>query len=32
LFYKEVPFMKELLGGVVIVLSVIGMNKLEAKE
>ena len=31
LFYKETPFVKELLGGVVIVLSVIGMNKLEAK-
>jgi len=31
-FYKEVPYVKELLGGVVIVLSVIGMNKIEAKE
>lgn len=32
LFYKEVPMMKELLGGVVITLAVIGMNKVEAKE
>lgn len=32
LFYKEVPIAKELLGGIIITLSVIGMNKVEAKE
>jgi drug/metabolite transporter (DMT)-like permease len=32
LFYKEIPIPKELLGGIIITLSVIGMNKLEAKE
>lgn len=32
LFYKEVPITKELLGGVIIVLSVIGMNRVEAQE
>lgn len=32
LFYKEVPVAKELLGGIVITLGVIGMNKLEAKK
>ena len=32
LFYKEVPVTKELLGGVVIALSVIGMNKVEAMQ
>lgn len=32
LFYKEVPIAKDLLGGFVIALSVIAMNKLEAKE
>jgi drug/metabolite transporter (DMT)-like permease len=32
LFYKEVPIAKELLGGIIITLSVIGMNKLEAKN
>ncbi len=31
LFYKEVPAAKELLGGLVIALAVIGMNKLEDK-
>jgi len=29
LVYKEVPMAKELLGGIVITLSVVGMNKLE---
>lgn len=32
LFYKEVPITKELFGGVIITLSVIGMNKVEVKE
>jgi len=32
LFYKEVPIAKELLGGIIIIISVIGMNKVEAKE
>jgi len=32
LFYQEVPIAKELLGGIIITLSVIGMNKVEAKE
>jgi drug/metabolite transporter (DMT)-like permease len=32
LFYKEIPMAKELFGGFVIALSVIGMNKLEAKK
>lgn len=31
-FYKEVPLPKELLGGVIILISVLGMNKLETKE
>jgi len=31
-FYREIPSIKELLGGAIIVLSVIGMNKAEAKE
>lgn len=31
LFYKEVPITKELLGGIIITLSVIGMNRLETK-
>ena len=30
-FYREVPLTKELIGGLVIIASVIGMNKLEAK-
>lgn len=29
LFYREVPNLKELIGGIVIILSVVGMNKLE---
>lgn len=32
IFYKELPVLKELFGGVIIVLSVIGMNKLEIKK
>lgn len=32
LFYKEVPIAKELIGGIIITLSVIGMNKVEAEE
>lgn len=32
LFYKEIPIAKELIGGVVITLSVLGMNKVEAEE
>lgn len=32
LFYKEVPIAKELVGGIIIALSVIGMNKLESNE
>jgi drug/metabolite transporter (DMT)-like permease len=31
-FYKEVPIVKEFLGGTIIILSVIGMNKVEAQE
>ena len=32
LFYKEVPIAKELIGGLIISLSVLGMNKVEASE
>jgi len=32
LFYKEVPTLKELAGGIIIGLSVIGMNNIEAKK
>ncbi len=32
LFYKEIPVAKELIGGLVITLSVLGMNKVEASE
>lgn len=32
IFYKELPILKELLGGIIIILSVIGMNKVEALE
>lgn len=32
IFYKEFPSIKEILGGVVIILSVIGMNRVEAVE
>ena len=32
IFYKEIPIAKELLGGIVIILSVIGMNKMETKK
>ncbi len=32
LFYREVPIFTELIGGIIIVLSVIIMNKLESKE
>jgi len=32
LIYKEVPLAKELFGGFIITLSVIGMNKLETKK
>jgi drug/metabolite transporter (DMT)-like permease len=31
-FYKEVPLTKEVLGGLLIIAGVIGMNKLEAKS
>lgn len=31
-FYKEVPLLKELLGGFIITLSVIGMNKAESSK
>ena len=32
LFYKEIPLVKDLLGGLIIIMSVIVMNKLEGKE
>jgi len=32
LIYKEMPILKELMGGVIITLGVIGMNKLEEKN
>ena len=32
IFYKEIPLAKELIGGLIITLSVIGMNKVEAEE
>lgn len=32
LFYKEVPIPKEIIGGVIITVSVISMNKLESKK
>ncbi len=32
IFYKETPIAKELIGGFVITLSVLGMNKVEASE
>jgi drug/metabolite transporter (DMT)-like permease len=32
LFYKEIPSAKELFGGLIITLSVIGMNKLEGNK
>jgi len=32
LFYRETPLAKDLLGGIIIIISVIAMNKLEAKE
>lgn len=32
LFYHEVPFIKELVGGIIIIGSVIGMNELEKRE
>jgi len=32
IFYREAPLLKDLLGGVVITIAVIAMNKLEAKE
>lgn len=32
IFYKEVPLLKDLLGGVIIVTAVIAMNKLESKK
>lgn len=32
LVYREVPLLKELAGGIIIVASVIGMNELEKKE
>lgn len=32
LVYKEIPMFKDLLGGVIITLGVIGMNKLESKS
>ena len=31
-FYREVPLIKDLFGGVVIISAVIAMNKLEAKK
>lgn len=32
IFYRETPLLKEVLGGIVIILSVIGMNKLEEEK
>jgi drug/metabolite transporter (DMT)-like permease len=32
IFYKELPTMKELIGGIIILGSVIGMNQLKEKE
>lgn len=32
IFYREVPLIKDLFGGIVIISSVIAMNKLEAKK
>lgn len=32
LFYKEIPFVKDLIGGLIIITSVLTMNKLDAKE
>lgn len=32
IFYREIPLVKDLLGGLVIILSVIVMNRLESKE
>ena len=32
IFYREAPILKDLFGGVVIIIAVIAMNKLEAKE
>ena len=32
IFYREVPLIKDLFGGIVIISSVIAMNKLKAKK
>lgn len=32
LFYRELPIFKEIMGGLIIISSVIGMNRLEGKE